>query len=646
MRCFKDLLLHPIISEAISLQDAKKSKLSKRYSGAYFDKLDKVFNNKNRIISKINIDYSHINSPLMEKIDSFLSKVGYTIIDTESYIKGFAHSYKKNDDGSFKIDKKNPIRIGKLLQKHESDGEVEVTSRVDGKKTVKKVAGKPLLHEFKNDPIRASNGEFLLVISRHPYDVAGSSTDRSWTSCMDLGLSKIHYPKTAPKKGINSKYVSKDILEGTLVAYIVPSSELFRGKNGEEKVKLNKPLSRILIKPHKSDIGPVYTMGRTYGTQYPEFSREILKWISQELNNEITPDVKVFKNISLYNDGDTPVGFTFNTGNDIADKVMAELLEWNNEKYVGNQITYNTSTQNDGRQIGIEMQINFDFGKDIVKPFYYLDRVYGVDATIQSEFEKQIVQIFLKEFNLNRYLYPSLSFESTGTGINTEIELSISFDEEEKYINDDIISDSVYYSMEWLKHFDYKKLKNDLYTFCDNYNWDDHNKKVQLMINKNINQFKEFLEEYGKQTLSKNKDIFNIFKKPLSVEFFVNIPTTQINEYVKNLKLAHEQLLIVFSMIRDMNGKSPLSVRNDPDYKSTLEDLFYKWFLNKFNVDLSHFRSETFDVWNFRNILNVKKKNPSETGEWFDSILDIDNEQDKINRTITALIGYPNDIKI
>jgi len=176
MNSFEELLFHPVLQEAISLKNAKKKLLSKKYSGAYNDRLDEVFGGKNRIISRITIDYSNLDSPLMKKISSKLYEHMYVIPSMVEYIKGMA--YKKIGQYG-DVDYKNPVKIGKLLQKFEADGQIEVTDRKDGKKTTKWITGKPLLHEFKTDPIRSSNGEFLLVISIHPYDIAGASTDRS-----------------------------------------------------------------------------------------------------------------------------------------------------------------------------------------------------------------------------------------------------------------------------------------------------------------------------------------------------------------------------------------------------------------------------------------------------------------------------------
>jgi len=302
------------IMEAISLGDARKHKLSKKHSGAYDEILDEVFGGKNRIMMPITVDHStSANHPLYLKIQEFLLPNGYVIYNMKHYIDGVALKIdSKSKPPTYDVDFKNPIKIGKLLQRYEEDGEIEVTSRKDGVKTTKKVIGKPLLHEFKNDPLRAANGEFLIVISRHPYDVAGASTDRSWTSCMDLGLERINYPKNKKNEGANRRFVSADITEGTLVAYVVTKDELFKGAGGEDKVKLQKPLSRILIKPNESKVGKLYSIGMMYGNSYPEFYQKVKEWITEKLNNKLEDsDQKVNSNRNLYYDGDTPVGFKF-----------------------------------------------------------------------------------------------------------------------------------------------------------------------------------------------------------------------------------------------------------------------------------------------------------------------------------------------
>lgn len=653
MNSFNDLLTHPIISEAISLKNSKKKMLSKKYSGAYNNRLDEVFGGKNRLISRITIDYSNIDSPLMKRIDDLIDDEGYTVKDMASYIRGVAYKITGSDDNGFSVvDVKNPVKIGKLLQKYEADGQIEVTDRKDGKKTTKWITGKPLLHEFKNDPIRSSNGEFLVVISRHPYDIAGASTDRSWSSCMDLGLPRINYPKTKPNEGINRKYIPRDIEEGTLVAYVVPKNELFIGPNGEEKVKLQKPLSRIFMKPHKSDAGPVYTIGSRYGAPYPEFHKQIEEWISKTLNNKLQGGEKIYKNPKLYNDGDTPVDFEFNTGNEVADEVVNELLSYNNEKEVGNQITFETSSGD--YTTTIEMKIVFDFGKEIVKPFHYLDDIYSVDDRIKSEYEKLIGTAIFQSFrgrggrSFNDGS-PRITVNSLGDGIEIEIESNIQVrGEEDKYIDDDYLWNATYYPMEWLKSFDYKELKRELYKICATYDWKAHDDAVTNSINEALGSYKGVLNNYPNWS-GGSDEIFKTLKV-ISPKNILQLEESAIKPIYNNLyqTLNSFAKLSNFTRMADLNRN--YSFNSDARYTETKFEIFYEWFKRTFNVDLVEYKERTEQMWGITKVFDLVKDlrtsdNPEDRKK-SELLMDIREQQNKIINYIRRFIGYKGEIKI
>lgn len=161
-----------------------------------------------------------------------LKEYGYTV---EDYITGIA------------IDStgKRRMRIGKLLGKHPE-----------------------LQKEFNNDKNRSAfKGKHMICISRHPYDIAGMSTDRSWPSCMDL------------EEGSNRGYVMTDVMEGTLIAYVIT----------EDDTNLKKPLSRILIKPYFKDgdqtTKPILVAGvRIYGAAVKGFIKTVQTWCDLHIN--------------------------------------------------------------------------------------------------------------------------------------------------------------------------------------------------------------------------------------------------------------------------------------------------------------------------------------------------------------------------
>jgi len=89
---------------------------------------------------------------------------------------------------------------------------------------------------------------FYIVFSKHAYDVAGMSTNRGWTSCMNL------------YSGINKHYIQYDVENGTMVAYLVANDDL----------NITRPIARVAIKPfvNTDDATDVFyePEERVYGT--------------------------------------------------------------------------------------------------------------------------------------------------------------------------------------------------------------------------------------------------------------------------------------------------------------------------------------------------------------------------------------------
>jgi len=134
----------------------------------------------------------------------------------------------------------------------------------DGKRTVRigrLLAKEPWLKKiFDNDPGRKgiAADELLVVISRHPYDIAGMSFDRGWTSCMNL------------EKGGNKKYVPSIIKAGVLVAYLV--------KNDDKNI--NAPIARVLLKPYRKAGDTILVPSLEYGGAPNSFRQVVDKFCS------------------------------------------------------------------------------------------------------------------------------------------------------------------------------------------------------------------------------------------------------------------------------------------------------------------------------------------------------------------------------
>jgi HEAT repeat protein len=144
-------------------------------------------------------------------------------------------------------------------------------------------ASKELVSTFNNDPNRAASnsGKLGVVISRHRYDVAGKSTDRGWTSCMNM------------KDGCNRHYLKKHYDAGGHEAYLVH----------EHDKEAKSPLARISLNPFRSK-DKTHTIlrpeGRRYGTSDHAFGHTVRKWA--ETNFPADDDKIYHKDKRVYND--------------------------------------------------------------------------------------------------------------------------------------------------------------------------------------------------------------------------------------------------------------------------------------------------------------------------------------------------------
>jgi hypothetical protein len=175
-----------------------------------------------------------------------------------------------------------------------------IARRVDNPKKVIKI-GKllktpALKKEYDNDPQRTAikNTKMWIVISRHPYDIAGMSFDRGWTSCMDL------------KDGVEKGHIKADIKYGTLVAYLINESD----KN------INAPIARILIKPYTNGKHVLLTPENTehdddkvYGSAPESFLDSVLGFCN-DINKGLPKGKYVLAN-GLYVDATTESNYVY-----------------------------------------------------------------------------------------------------------------------------------------------------------------------------------------------------------------------------------------------------------------------------------------------------------------------------------------------
>lgn len=264
MISFKEYLM---LNEAIPLIVAKNAFGRKHTPQNYTEEMNKAFNNKDRIILPFkseNNAYSATENVVRRKLYNYF-------MDHKDYIEGYVTDTKT----------KQKFRIGKILQNW---GEYD------------------LLDEFKKDESRQfGNKEFVIVISRHPYDIAGASDDRNWSSCLTKSYPPIVYKDKKEKdkrtdsylKRIDKtgEYISYDKLKSgnydfegdkcdtrSIIAYLVPKKELMKN----EKIALRKPVSRMLFFDYDDNYEFVTadTSNPIYGLDNDDFEKDVKKWMS------------------------------------------------------------------------------------------------------------------------------------------------------------------------------------------------------------------------------------------------------------------------------------------------------------------------------------------------------------------------------
>jgi hypothetical protein len=279
-----------------------------------------------------------------EKVDEFLNQNGLEIVD---YISGSAKykregiSFKKNEEittdevrlvgsnvtpGEYKLE--DALRISKEMNldlvETSIKGSISICQIVDystflksKENNFKTVSIGQILQRLKNDSLNklfisdekrksivSTEGDGLMVvISRHPYDIAGSDTDRDWTNCMTIGTKKsskltqlmdeMEIAKADKNKskisdlknkiqnlkadGSNISYLMDEVQSGSLVSYLITSND----KN------INKPLGVLNIKPFLSQDESEYILvsnKKMYGIPRPEFKKTVDEILDKYFN--------------------------------------------------------------------------------------------------------------------------------------------------------------------------------------------------------------------------------------------------------------------------------------------------------------------------------------------------------------------------
>ena len=216
------------------------------------ERIKNVWDNLKKLAKYKNRSGNRLYFALDEVKDNSENK--YTM-DCESFVTKYLQKYGYEVVNFYegkvrKIGGKNIINIGKILTfLGKSHGHaLELLKKYTDEKSLLTIGG-----------------NYLIVISKHPYDIVGMSTDRNWTSCMN-----IRNDQTTKIE----KYLQSDVTQGTIVSYLITENDL----------NIKKPIARILIKPYysitnRSDIlyGVEYDSYTKYGLHNKNYPKTLLR---------------------------------------------------------------------------------------------------------------------------------------------------------------------------------------------------------------------------------------------------------------------------------------------------------------------------------------------------------------------------------
>jgi len=212
---------------------------------------------------RITVPLSHQDVPPHPDVKDHLEKHGYKITN---YMAGKAEDQHGRE-----------INIGKALTKTKAHPDV--------------------MHSFVKDPNRQSTKSKIplkVIISKHPHDVAGMSTDRHWASCMTMG-GKSHTSGKEEESGVYSHHLRDDVEHGTHVAYLV--------HHDDDDIK--RPVARIALKPHHG-ITSGHTILKPEETEYGNSNHAFKKTVKDFAEKHYPmKDIQYQKNSNLYDDDGT-----------------------------------------------------------------------------------------------------------------------------------------------------------------------------------------------------------------------------------------------------------------------------------------------------------------------------------------------------
>ena len=379
------------IYEAIPIKDVKPwmKKAGKEYKTLYpsifTDGSDRAF-----------FDFNHKlpanTNPIYKLVKRVLNYRGFNVLN---YVEGYATKMTEDEWGKFRnsygdevgIDKKEydkepqKEKIGKLLQRFlQIEKEMKYAGNYDFDSRGIITNLETLILAYGSDPARAGGDVKLqIVISRHPYDILGMSTDRSWLSCMAMGQAKsVVYQRGIATGMYHNEKMPGEISEKGLVAYLVNINEKPIGTMRDDKGNVTRvggikdplghPIARCSIKPYNGPDGKIFL--KASQTIYPDSLRafneiriEIQKILDEKWNKQFEKDLEENEfelNPKVYtNDehGDNTVGVRYEKGDSVHINRTNNDISIYAKVYIGGVAVENT--------VGVVMDTKGEDGKAV-----------------------------------------------------------------------------------------------------------------------------------------------------------------------------------------------------------------------------------------------------------------------------------------
>ena len=196
--------------------------------------------------------------------------------ETYRIVKGSAPNYLSSGMYQFYSDRRRKVSIGKIFQQIKDLGIYADLDIMD------KYAFDDIVKQFDSRNIIKHTNDLIVVLSRHPYDIAGMSTNRGWTSCMNLHTDGM------------SSFVMSSLLTGALIAYLCRNSDS----------NIEHPLGRLLIKPaYREEDGKINLIkpnfilrcSKTYGTFPNIVITKVQHWLDTNWNRFIDTEDSAYR---------------------------------------------------------------------------------------------------------------------------------------------------------------------------------------------------------------------------------------------------------------------------------------------------------------------------------------------------------------